>query len=51
MGTTFMDNFRATNDAHAACAQALSVGAGVLGSMNSFGYANRTYTLTDLCPF
>jgi hypothetical protein len=51
MGTTFMDNFRATNDAHAACVQALSVGAGVLGSMNSFGYANRTYTLTDLCPF
>lgn len=52
MGTAFMDNFRATNDARAACAQAISTGGvGVLGSMNRYGYANRTYTLGDLCPF
>jgi hypothetical protein len=54
MGAAFMDNFRATGDVRAACAQALSVAAAqpnVLSPLNSFGYANRTYTLGDLCPF
>ena len=53
MGQVFMDNFRATQDAHAACAQANSAGAStsVLSVMNSYGYNNRSYTLTDLCPF
>jgi hypothetical protein len=54
MGQAFMDNFRATNDARAACAQAISTGAAqlnVLGILNSFGSANRTYTLNDVCPF
>ncbi len=54
MGTTFMDNFRATGDARAACAQAISVGAAqpnVLSVLNGYGYSNRTYTLNDLCPF
>ncbi len=54
MGQAFMDNFRATNDARAACAQAISAGAAqmnVLGVLNSFGSANRTYTLNDVCPF
>jgi hypothetical protein len=54
MGAAFMENFRATSDARAACAQALSVGASqpnVLSALNSYGYANRTYMLGDLCPF
>ncbi len=53
MAQAFMDNFRATNDARAACAQAISAGAttGVLGTLNSFGYSNRSYTLNDVCPF
>jgi hypothetical protein len=54
MGQAFMDNFRTTNDARAACAQAINAGAAqmnVLGVLNSFGSANRTYTLNDVCPF
>ena len=54
IGAAFMDNYRATNDARAACAQAISTAAGlpnVLGPLNSYGYANRTYSLADLCPF
>lgn len=54
MGATFMDNFRATGDAHAACAQALSAGGmqpNTLSLLNSYGYNNRSYMLSDLCPF
>jgi hypothetical protein len=54
MGQSFMDNFRSTNDARAACAQAISTGAAqpnVMGALNSFGSTNRTYTLGDICPF
>lgn len=54
MGQSFMDNFRSTGDARAACAQAISAGAsvsGILNVMNSFGYSNRSYTLGDICPF
>jgi hypothetical protein len=54
MGTAFMDNFRSTSDARAACAQAITTGAAqpnVLSVMNSYGYNNRSYTLNDLCPF
>jgi hypothetical protein len=53
MAQAFMDNFRTTNDARAACAQAISAGAttNVLGVLNSYGYSNRSYTLNDLCPF
>uniref|UniRef100_UPI002B707D6D hypothetical protein n=1 Tax=Aggregatilinea sp. TaxID=2806333 RepID=UPI002B707D6D len=51
MGAAFMDNFRATGDAHAACAQAISAGAAnTLSVMNRYGTNNRTYTPTDLCP-
>jgi hypothetical protein len=53
MGMAFMDNYRATQDARAACAQAISMAAGtnVLSVMNSYGTNNRSYTLNDLCPF
>jgi hypothetical protein len=53
MGQAFMDNYRATTDAHAACAQAISVGAtaNVLSGLNGYGYSNRAYTLNDVCPF
>jgi len=51
MGQAFMDNYRATGDARAACAVALSSGANVLGVLNSYGYSNRSYTLKDVCPF
>lgn len=54
MGQAFMDNYRATNDARAACAQAISAGASapnVLTALNGYGYGNRSYMLSDLCPF
>jgi hypothetical protein len=54
MGASFMENFRATNDARAACAQAAGVAAaqpGVLSALNSYGYANRSYAVGDICPF
>ena len=53
MGQAFMDNYRATGDTRAACAQAISAGAAtnVLSLMNGYGYSNRSYTLNDLCPF
>ena len=53
MGSTFMDNYRATGDSHAACAQAMSTGAssGALSLLNRYGFNNRSYTLADLCPF
>ncbi|GAB4411638.1 MAG: hypothetical protein Kow00106_05970 [Anaerolineae bacterium] len=51
MGQAFMDNFRATGDARAACAAAIASGANVLGVLNSYGYSNRAYTLNDVCPF
>lgn len=54
LGVAFMDNYRATSDSHAACAQAISAAAGlpnILGALNSYGYSNRAYTLNDLCPF
>jgi len=51
MGAAFMDNFRATGDARAACAASLGAGAGVLGALNSYGTSNRSYQLGDLCPF
>jgi hypothetical protein len=53
MGGAFMDNYRATGDIRAACAQAISVATStnVLGPLNSYGYGNRSYTLGDLCPF
>ena len=51
MGAAFMENFRATGDTHAACAQAISAGAAnTLSVMNRYGTNNRTYTPTDLCP-
>ncbi len=51
MGQAFMDNFRATGDSRAACAAAIASGANVLGVLNGYGYANRAYTLNDVCPF
>jgi len=54
MGRVFMETFRAGNDGRAACQAALGVAAGrpeTLGFLNSYGYANRAYSLGDLCPF
>ncbi|MBN1200951.1 MAG: hypothetical protein JXJ20_03750 [Anaerolineae bacterium] len=54
MGVAFMDNYRATGDTRAACAQAINTGMAspaVLSGMNGYGYANRTYSLGDICPF
>jgi hypothetical protein len=53
MGEAFMNNYRATGDASAACAEARNAGlsANVLGPMNSYGSNNRRYTMADLCPF
>lgn len=54
MATAFMDNYNKTKNSKKACDAALAVAAvrpETLGALNSYGYANRTYTLTDLCPF
>jgi len=52
MGAAFMENFRATGDARAACAQAIGAGAAnTLSVLNRYGSNNRTYTPSDLCPF
>ncbi len=53
MGEAFMNNYRATGDARAACAEARNAAAttNVLSLMNSYGFNNRTYSLGDLCPF
>jgi hypothetical protein len=54
MGQAFMDNFRGSGDATAACGAALGVAASrpeALSYLNSYGFANRSYILTDLCPF
>lgn len=53
MGQAFMENYRATGDSRAACAQAIARGAqnNVVALLNNYGYSNRTYTLGDLCPF
>ncbi len=53
IGQAFMESYRATGDAHAACAQANSVAAttNALSVLNSYGTNNRSYLLGDLCPF
>ena len=54
IGAAFMENYRATGDARAACAQANAAAAAqpaILSLLNSYGYDNRTYTLADICPF
>ncbi len=53
MGEAFMNNYRATGDTRAACAEARNMAAttNVLSLLNSYGFNNRTYTLTDICPF
>lgn len=54
MGQAFMDNYNRTRDRHKACADALTAAASrpeILGTLNSYGTNNRTYSLSDLCPF
>lgn len=54
MGQVFMDVFRSGGGLSAACRASLEIAAtrsDVLGFLNSYGTANRTYSLTDLCPF
>ncbi len=54
MGQAFVDNYRATGSVNAGCQAALGVAASrpeALTYLNSYGYANPSYTLTDLCPF
>jgi hypothetical protein len=54
MGNAFMEAFRGGAGAAGACQRALEVASGrgeSLSFLNSFGFANRSYTLTDLCPF
>ncbi|MBN1678868.1 MAG: hypothetical protein JW966_01165 [Anaerolineae bacterium] len=54
MAVAFMNNYRATGDARAACAEAKATGRtlpDLLRVLNSYGGQNRTYTLDDLCTF
>jgi hypothetical protein len=54
MGNAFMEAFRGGAGAAGGCQRALEVASGrgeSLSFLNSFGFANRSYTLTDLCPF
>ncbi len=54
LGQTFMDNYKQTRDRKKACAATLATAAtrpDALSTLNSYGTANRTYTLSDLCPF
>jgi len=54
LGQSFMDTYRQTRDRKKTCAATLGVAASrpdLLTVLNSFGPANRTYALVDLCPF
>jgi hypothetical protein len=54
MGQAFMEVYRSGAGVGAACQSALGVAStrpDVLGFLNSYGVANRTYSLADLCPF
>lgn len=54
LGQTFMDTYKQTRDRKKACNAVLTAAAprpDALSTLNGYGYANRTYTLTDLCPF
>lgn len=54
MGQAFMDAYRSGAGVGAACQTALGIASArpdLLGFLNSYGFANRTYSLADLCPF
>ena len=54
LGQAFMDSFGQTRDRKKACQAVLSAASArpdALATLNGFGTQNRTYTLTDLCPF
>ncbi|MEP7287274.1 MAG: hypothetical protein ABI947_16080 [Chloroflexota bacterium] len=54
LGQAFMDSYKQTRDRKKTCAATLAVAAShpdLLTVLNSYGYANRTYALQDLCPF
>ncbi len=54
MGQAFLDNYRATGTSNGGCQAALAVAASrpeAISYLNSYGYANPSYTLVDLCPF
>jgi hypothetical protein len=50
----FMDNYNQSKNRKVACENTMAVAASradLLFVLNSYGYANRTYALQDLCPF
>lgn len=54
MGQAFMTDFRASNNLSTACQFALAVANSrteVVTFLNNYGYANRAYAATELCPF
>ncbi|GIK63302.1 MAG: hypothetical protein BroJett018_10960 [Chloroflexota bacterium] len=54
MGLAFMNDFRASNNLTTACQVTLGVANGrpeVVTFLNNYGYANRVYAVTELCPF
>jgi hypothetical protein len=54
IGQVFMDSYRQTRDRKKACAAVANSAAArpdTLSTLNSYGFNNRTYSLTDLCPF
>src|SRR5260221_2474738 len=54
LGQTFSDSYKQTKDRKKACVATLGAAQSrpdALSTLNGFGYANRTYTISDLCPF
>jgi hypothetical protein len=54
MGQAFFDVYIAGGGSSGGCQAALAVAASrpeALSFLNSYGYANRSYTLNELCPF
>jgi hypothetical protein len=50
----FLQSYRRNEDRARACGAAITAAAArpdTLSTLNSYGYANRAYTLNDLCPF
>lgn len=54
MGVRFMESYNSGNSISTACTAALAVATNrpeTLAFLNSYGVANRNYSLNDLCPF
>jgi hypothetical protein len=54
LAQTFLENYGKTRDRKRACDAVIAIATtrlDALTPLNSYGYANRVFTMTDLCPF